>query len=168
MIEKVRFALLYLGLVTGTVVQTHAAELSDLAWSRVKDADRWAEVVASAVTSTTLPDSMPADVSTFCAAYSQDSRSDRIHFWVGLIAAIADAETGGRFNPRDSYTEPTHEHGPQSPLVVSRGLLQLSFPGDRDTYQCEIADAEAGSQHALTTLPAPPLATRRRASWQGI
>jgi hypothetical protein len=142
-IERVRFAMLYLALVTGSIVQTHAASLSDLAWARVNDADRWTEVVASAVTATTLPTIVPADISVFCPSYEQDSTTDRTHFWLGLIAAIADAETAGRFNPRDSYTESFHEHGPESPFVVSRGLLQLSFPGDRDAYQCEIADAEA-------------------------
>ena len=143
MAEKVRFALLYLVLVTGSVVQTYAAESSDIAWVRVKDADHWTEVVTSAVAATTLPESIPADISTFCAAYEQKSRGDRTHFWVGLIAAIADAETGGRFNARDSFTESFHEHGPGSPLVLSRGLLQLSFPGDRDHYRCEIPDAES-------------------------
>lgn len=143
MIEKVRFVLLYLVLVTESVVQTHAAEPSDLAWARVKDADHWTEVVARAVTATTLPEIVPVDISAFCPPYEQSSTADRSHFWVGLIAAIADAETAGRLNPRDSYTEPMHEHGSQSPLVVSRGLLQLSFPGDRDAYQCEIADAQA-------------------------
>jgi hypothetical protein len=139
---SVSIALLFLGFSIGSG-PLHAAEPSDVAWARVKDADHWTEIVTSAVTGTTLPDRVPADVSNFCAEYNQDSRSDRIHFWVGLIAAVADAETGGRFNPRDSYTEPMHEHGPESPLVVSRGLLQLSFPGDRNAYQCEIADAEA-------------------------
>jgi hypothetical protein len=142
-IEKVCFVLVYLVLVTESIVQTHAAEPSDLAWARVNDADHWTEVVARAVTATTLPKIVPADISAFCQPYEQSSTADRSNFWVGLIAAIADAETAGRFNPRDSYTEPMHEHGPQSPLVVSRGLLQLSFPGDRDAYQCEIADAQA-------------------------
>ena len=39
MIEKVRFVLLYLVLVTESIVQTHAAEPSGLAWARVNDAD---------------------------------------------------------------------------------------------------------------------------------
>lgn len=143
MIEKVRFALFSLLLVTGSVVQTHAAGSSDLAWARVKDVDAWTEVVKSAVAATALTESIPADISTFCPAYEQDSSADRTHFWVGLIAAIAYAETAGRFNPGDSFTESFHEHGPQSPLVVSRGLLQLSFPGDRDHYRCEIPDADS-------------------------
>ena len=95
MIEKVRFVLLYLVLVTESVVQTHAAEPSDLAWTRVKGADHWTEVVARAVTAATLPKIVPADVSAFCPPYEQSSTADRSHFWVGLIAAIADAETAG-------------------------------------------------------------------------
>jgi hypothetical protein len=50
---------------------------------------------------------------------------------------------GRGFDPRDYYTESLHEHGPESPLVVSPGLLQLSFPGDRAAYHGEIPDAEA-------------------------
>jgi hypothetical protein len=123
--------------------QPRADETSDLNWARVKEADHWTEIVTNAVTATTLPEAIPADITTFCAAYKDDSTADRIHFWVGLIAAIAGAETQGRFNPRDSYTESFHKHGPQSPLVVSRGLLQLSFPGDRDHYRCAIPDAES-------------------------
>jgi hypothetical protein len=120
-IEKARFALFSLLLVTGSVVQTHAAGSSDLAWARVKDVDAWTEVVKSAVAATALTESIPADISAFCPAYEQDSSADRTHFWVGLIAAIDYAETAGRFNPGDSFTESFHEHGPQSPLVVSRG-----------------------------------------------
>jgi hypothetical protein len=139
---RIHVASLFLALATQTV-QIRAAETSDLNWARVKEADHWTEIVASAVTATTLPEAIPADITTFCAAYKDDSTADRIHFWVGLIAAIAGAETQGRFNPRDSSTESFHEHGPQSPLVVSRGLLQLSFPGDRDHYRCAIPDAES-------------------------
>ena len=80
MIEKVCFVLLYLVLVTGSVMQTHAASLSDLAWARVKDADRWTEVVASAVVSTSLPELVPADISAFCPSYKQSSTADRAHF----------------------------------------------------------------------------------------
>lgn len=138
----VRVALLSLMLATG-FGQPRAAEPSDLAWAPVKDADRWTEVVTSAVTATALPDLIPPDISAFCPSYDEDSRADRTHFWVGLIAAIADAETDGRFNRRDSFTESFREDGPGSPLVVSRGLLQLSFPGDRDHYRCEIPDAES-------------------------
>jgi hypothetical protein len=137
----VRVALLFLVLVA--VGQIRAAEPSDFAWARVNDADLWAGLVTSAVTATGLPESTPSDMSTFCPGYELDSRTDRTHFWVGLIAAIADAETRGRFNPRDSYTESFHEKGPDSPFVVSRGLLQLSFPGDRNNYGCEIPDAES-------------------------
>lgn len=77
----------------------------------------------------------------FCAGYEGSSRPERVHFWVGLIAAIARAET--RFNTHDTFTESFREKGADSPLVVSRGLLQLSFPGDRDHYHCELPNAES-------------------------
>jgi hypothetical protein len=140
---SVRGSILCGVLVASAIAQTHAAESSDLAWARVKEADRWTEVTTNSVSTTALPGSVPIDISSFCPSYEQDSRPDRVHFWVGLIAAIADAETAGRFNPRDTYTESFPENGPGSPRVVSRGLLQLSFPGDRDHYRCEISDAES-------------------------
>jgi len=107
----------------------------------VNDAEHWTAVATNTLSTTSLPDSVPADISTFCPAYQGATRHDRTHFWVALMAAVARAESG--FNPRNSFTESFHESGPGSPLVVSRGLLQLSFPGDRDRYRCNMPSAES-------------------------
>jgi len=132
---------LWLGLGTVSGALVLAVPSSDLAWALEKDAHRWTDIVADAVAATSLPDSVPGDISTFCPAYVSTPKPGRIHFWVGLVAAIARSES--RFNQRDSFTESFRESGPESPFVVSRGLMQLSFPGDRDNYQCNLPSAES-------------------------
>jgi hypothetical protein len=140
--HTVRLVMCCLMLIAGAVARaTPAASRSDVAWAQQKDADRWTDIGTAAVAATALPDSVPTDVAIFCAGYEGASRPERVHFWVGLIAAIARAET--RFNPHDTFTEPFREKGADSPFVVSRGLLQLSFPGDRDRYHCDLPNAES-------------------------
>jgi hypothetical protein len=76
----------------------------------------------------------------FCSRYPGLSEGDRMHFWAGLISAMVKRESS--FNPKATFTESFREHGADSPIVISRGLLQLSFPEDRDKYHCKLQRAD--------------------------
>jgi hypothetical protein len=114
----------------------------DLAWRRERAGAEWSAQVTRAVEATSLPQSLPSDATDFCPRYAGLTQADRRHFWAGLVSSIASAESDGRFDPSQSFTESFHQHGSNTPLVVSQGLLQLSFPGDRDLYRCKLNRAE--------------------------
>jgi hypothetical protein len=77
---SVSIALLFFGFSVGSG-PLHAAEPSDVAWARVKDADHWTEIVTSAVTGTTLPDRCPPMFRT--SAPNITRTRDRIGFIFG-------------------------------------------------------------------------------------
>jgi hypothetical protein len=78
----------------------------------------------------------PADVSSFCPAYSMLDENGRTAFWVALISAVADRESS--FNAEAHYLEKFSDSTGQR--VISRGLLQLSLESVR-AYGCDIHEA---------------------------
>lgn len=68
--------------------------------NQTSQADVWTRATLGAIENhgTRLPDTVPADIASWCPAYPTASRSDREAFWAGLFSALAKHES--TWNPR--------------------------------------------------------------------
>lgn len=74
-----------------------------------------------------LIESPPSDIDQFCPGYEGASDKNKAEFWVHLMAAIAEYESNfqpGRVNDESAF-------GSGQEDVVSRGLMQISYPSIR-------------------------------------
>lgn len=79
----------------------------------------------------------PADIASFCPAYSDLSTSDKKNFWVYLISGMTELESNQ--DPATTYTEKfTDAKGNR---VISRGLLQISIESG-NSYGCGFKSAD--------------------------
>lgn len=64
------------------------------------EAGRWTKATLTALEThgTALPDTIPADIETWCPAYPTASKAEREAFWAGLFSALAKHES--TWNPR--------------------------------------------------------------------
>ncbi|MFN3292225.1 MAG: transglycosylase SLT domain-containing protein [Gemmobacter sp.] len=101
------------------------AEVPVARWDHRPEAGAWtqATLVALKGTGKRLVQSVPADIATFCPAYTKANEADRRAFWVGLFSALAEHES--TWNPRAKG-----EGGKY------RGLLQIA-PGTARAYGCD-------------------------------
>lgn len=77
-----------------------STQLPTLRWDHRPEADEWTRAVLDALDThgQALPQLVPADIDTYCAAYPQASLADRQAFWAGLLSALAKHES--TWNPR--------------------------------------------------------------------
>lgn len=73
----------------------------------------------------------PADITTFCANYGNLNTYDKKNFWVYMLSAMSELESGQ--DPTQSYTEAFNDANGNR--VVSRGLLQISIES-ANSYGC--------------------------------
>jgi hypothetical protein len=93
--------------------------------SSQRDGGKWSQYVFDQlpVLGKDLIGKTPADITAFCPGYKNNSLADKKNFWVYLVSAMSELESG--HNPDSKYTENfTDAHGRR---VVSRGLLQISI-----------------------------------------
>ncbi|HLD68572.1 MAG TPA: transglycosylase SLT domain-containing protein [Pseudomonas sp.] len=122
----------------GTASIGHAQDYA--AWKTVNKDGSWTLIAESAVKGTKLVALAPKDITDFCPAYSQLDADKRLHFWVGLLSAMAKPESG--FKPETKYVEPDILDANKQ-NVVSRGLLQISMESaNQKAYGCGIQQAE--------------------------
>lgn len=93
------------------------------AWAGRNRSGSWTKAAEIAVAEVGLSASTPSDVMKFCPNYHALASTDRSKFWVGLLSAIAQPESG--FNPTIRHVEKFGDKF-ESP-AISRGLLQISF-----------------------------------------
>ncbi len=93
-----------------------------------KDANSvWTPHLIAAVTASTLPDEMPADLLQLVPSYDKISRPERAVVWSRLIAKMCEFESS--YNPAAKYTESFDDA--KGAKVISRGLLQISIESAR-------------------------------------
>jgi hypothetical protein len=110
------------------------------AWKKVNLDGKWTLAAEKAVIATNLVKLSPKDILTFCPAYFGLDADKRVHFWVGLLSAMAKPESG--FKPETKYSEPDIVDA-KNQNVVSRGLLQVSMESaNQKVYSCNIKSAE--------------------------
>jgi hypothetical protein len=85
----------------------------------------------------------PADITNFCANYSNLNISDKKNFWVYMLSAMSERESAQ--NPATTYTESFKDVNGK--YVVSTGLLQISIEsangyGCGFTSQSQLTDPE--------------------------
>lgn len=98
-----------------------------------RDGAEWSKHVYEAlpVLAPKLLAKAPADVATFCPAYSKLSEGDRRNFWVYLLSGMTEFESG--HNPAVTYKENFKDA--KGNYVISRGLLQISIESG-NAYGC--------------------------------
>ncbi len=125
----------------GVVAFAATADAEDYAaWAAKNPSGDWTRTAESAVSRSTLPQLVPADISLYCPRYEANGKDDRVRFWVALLSAMAGPESG--FDPKVRYVEPkiTDAKGRH---VVSRGLLQISIESaNQARYGCGIKRAK--------------------------
>lgn len=101
------------------------AEIPAARWDHRPEAREWTTATLAAIRGKgdRLVNSVPADIATFCPAYTKAEDADRRAFWVGLLSALAKHES--TWNPRAAG-----EGGKY------RGLLQIA-PGTARAYGCD-------------------------------
>lgn len=74
--------------------------LPAMAWDHRPEADEWTEATLDALQDegAVLLSTLPADIATWCPAFSQSDTEDRAAFWAGLFSALARFES--TWNPR--------------------------------------------------------------------
>ena len=97
----------------------------------------WTEAAWQDVAASALPEQMPQDMEKFCENYAALDTEDRQFFWVYLLSAISELESG--HDPSTSFREAFNDRHGQP--VISRGLLQLSIES-ANGYRCGFSDAE--------------------------
>lgn len=122
----------------GSASVGHAQDYA--AWKKVNKDGSWTLAAERAVKATKLVTLVPKDITTFCPAYDQLDANKRMHFWVGLLSAMAKLESG--FKPETKYVEPDIVDANKQ-NVVSRGLLQISIESaNQKAYGCGIQQTE--------------------------
>jgi hypothetical protein len=79
----------------------------------------------------------PADITQFCENYPNLSQMEKKNFWVYLMSAMTELESGHR--PETKYTEAFPDA--QGNAVISRGLLQISIESGNG-YGCGFNNTE--------------------------
>lgn len=79
----------------------------------------------------------PADIATFCPNYKNLNTTDKKNFWVYLLSAMTQLESGHR--PEVTYQEAFNDV--QGNPVISRGLLQISIES-ANGYGCALKNAQ--------------------------
>jgi len=116
-----------------------AADLDYAAWAREDPTGRWTRTAEKAVRQSRLPDILPNGIEDFCPAYAEKDRETRVKFWVGLLSAMARAESDCRTEVR--HTEAIRDG--RGRRVISRGLLQISVESaNQGRYDCRIGRVE--------------------------
>lgn len=77
----------------------------------------------------------PADMRSFCPGYASLSTADKKNFWVYLLSAMSELESGQ--DPTQTYTENFKDA--KGNYVVSSGLLQISIESG-NAYGCGFAN----------------------------
>lgn len=95
----------------------------------------WTEETVRQIQLEKLAETEPADVQEFCSNYSSLSENDRTGFWLVLVSAMSEKESG--HDPSVSFKESFKNS--QGEYVVSRGLLQLSRES-ANGYKCKVDD----------------------------
>jgi hypothetical protein len=100
-------------------------------WDHRPEAHQWtaASLTALQTYGAVLPQSVPADIDTFCPGYRDASLEERRLFWTGLLSALAKHES--TWNPKVA--------GGGGRWI---GLLQIS-PGTARAYGCKAQDPAA-------------------------
>ncbi|MEM7430955.1 MAG: transglycosylase SLT domain-containing protein [Pseudomonadota bacterium] len=107
-------------------------------WSAANQDGSWTSVAEKAVRATSLPQSEPGDILSYCIEYPGLGTDDRVRFWVGLLSAMAEHESD--LDPQTKFAESLRDSRGQP--VVSRGLLQLSIESaNQARYSCQIDNA---------------------------
>ncbi|MFN8944410.1 MAG: transglycosylase SLT domain-containing protein [Pseudobdellovibrionaceae bacterium] len=99
---------------------------------------RWTEYVITQMDSKApeLLDAEPADSSFFCPRFKNFSDGEKKYFWAYFLSAMVKFESN--FNPESKYQEGFKDSS--GSLVVSRGLLQLSYESAK-AYGCPVRRA---------------------------
>ncbi|APZ53881.1 transglycosylase SLT domain-containing protein [Salipiger abyssi] len=100
-------------------------------WGSSGSRDRWSLTVLSSLRGPAkrLPETVPADITTWCPAYPSATREDREAFWLGLVSALAKHESTYR---------PTAVGGGG----LWYGLLQI-LPSTARLYGCQARSGAA-------------------------
>lgn len=100
-------------------------------WDHRPEAHHWTEASLTALQAhgAALPQSVPADIETFCPGYEDASLEERRLFWTGLLSALAKHESTWR---------------PEAAGGGGRwiGLLQIA-PATARAYGCQARDVAA-------------------------
>ena len=102
-------------------------------WDSKPKAKEWTDAVVSALEAqgSDMLKAKPKDESKWCPGLGAMSEAKKKQFYVYLISAMAERESG--FNPDLRYTESFKDS--KGKLVVSRGMLQLSIESG-NAYGC--------------------------------
>ncbi len=128
----------------------YAVEFPALWDGKHPDSLRWtrATVLAIEEHGEDMLTSMPSDIDSYCPRFRGLQRQEKIAFWVHLISAIAQKESG--MDPTKEYRE-GFENSKQE-RVMSRGLLQLSLESaNHPKYGCGFA-SEAEIEDPIKNL----------------
>ena len=130
-------ALLVLTALTACQVGGDQRPQADYAsWSVVNRDGSWTAAAEAAVRGTSLPAASPADIRSYCPGYPGLGKENRVKFWVGLLAEMAEYESD--LNPQTEFKETLRDS--QGNYVVSRGLLQISIESaNQKRYSCGIS-----------------------------
>lgn len=110
-------------------------------WDHRPEGVAWTKATLGAISTKgrALTESRPADIQTFCPAYTQNSEAERQAFWMGLFSALAKHES--TWNPRAAGAGGRY-----------RGLLQIA-PATARAYGCDataLYDGKANLSCAVT------------------
>lgn len=107
------------------------AQLPELRWDHRPEADDWTRAALAALDThgQVLPQVVPKDIDTYCAAYPAASTKERQAFWAGLLSALAKHE---------STWNPSAVGGGGKWF----GLVQIA-PATARGYGCEAKSGEA-------------------------
>lgn len=83
-------------------VSKAAGNLPVMRWDHRPESDRWTADTLAAIYShgTSLIETIPADIDTWCPGYETAGADDRAAFWAGLLSALAKHES--TWNPKAS------------------------------------------------------------------
>ncbi len=136
-----RYLLYFFFLIGLSACQVGGDQLPDddyASWSAVNRDGTWTMAAEAAVRATSLPNSRPDDIGTYCPGYTNLDNESRVKFWVGLLSVMAEFESD--LDPQTRYTETIRDN--QGQRVVSRGLLQISIESaNQKRYSCRIKTA---------------------------
>lgn len=102
-----------------------------------RDGAAWSQYVYDQipVLAPNLLNKTAADIRTFCPNYSNLSTGDKKNFWVYLLSAMSELESGQ--DPTETYTENFKDA--KGNYVISSGLLQISIESG-NAYGCGFAN----------------------------
>ncbi|MBN9887462.1 transglycosylase SLT domain-containing protein [Salipiger abyssi] len=111
--------------------QVRRMRIPEARWGRSADRNTWSLAALSALRghASRLPETVPADISTWCPAYPSATQADREAFWLGLVSTLAKHESTYR---------PTAVGGGG----LWYGLLQI-LPSTARLYGCEARSGAA-------------------------